>query len=230
MRARNLFNSFTYAIDGVIYVIKTQRNMRVHVLVGILVLLFASLLNVSRIELLVLLITVGMVLTAEMINTAIEEVVNLVTREIHPLAKIAKNVAAGSVLISSIMAVGVGYIIFIDRILNFEFAVLSQAIASPYLTLVALLIAVALSITIKALGGRTDLLRGGMPSGHTAIAFSLATSIMFLGNNFATFIGFLLAFLVGQSRVEGKIHSWFEVIAGAVIGFLVALGLFQLKG
>lgn len=230
MRAKNLIKSFNYALDGVIHTIKTQRNMRIHISIGILVLLFASLLNVSRLELLVLLITVGMVLTFEMVNTAIEEVVNLVTQEIHPIAKIVKNVAAGAVLITSVMAVGVGYIIFIDRILLFDLSVLNQVIASPYLTLVALLVAVSLSITIKALGGRTELLRGGMPSGHTAIAFSLATAIMFMGNRFASFVGLLLAFLVAQSRVEGKIHTWLEVFAGAIIGFLVTLILFQVKG
>ncbi len=84
MRSRNLISSFQYAVDGIVFVLQTQRNMKVHFLIGILVIFLAAMLNVTRLELLILVMTVGLVIAVEMLNTAVEEVVNLVTVKIHP--------------------------------------------------------------------------------------------------------------------------------------------------
>lgn len=229
MRSRNLIDSFQYAVDGIVFVLQTQRNMKVHFLVGILVLLLAAMLNVSRLELLILVITVGLVIAVEMLNTAVEEVVNLVTEEIHPLARIAKNTAAGAVLVTAVVAVAVGYLIFFERIMLFESELLRKSIGSYNLTLIALILVVAVSIIVKVFTGSSNYLRGGMPSGHTAIAFCLAAAILFAGNSFTAVLGFILALLVAHSRVQSDIHSTLEVIIGGLIGFLVTLLLFQLK-
>lgn len=230
MRSHNLGESLNCAINGVLYALKTQRNIRIHFVIAILVVIIASLINISRIELLVLLLTIGLVITAEMLNTAIEEVVNLVTKEVHPLARIAKDVAAGAVLVTSGIAVCVGYLIFIDRLMDFEAPVLREHYSHRYLTLVAIILVIMISIAVKALSGRSQIVQGGMPSGHAAIAFSLATVILFLGDGFIVFIGYSLALLVAQSRVEGEIHSILETVLGALLGFLVTLLLFQIKG
>ncbi len=118
MNISKLLSSFNYAIDGIVYVLKTQRNMKIHVLVAIIVILLGLFLNVSKLELLVLIATIALVIITEMINTSIESTINLITSEYHELAKIAKNVAAGAVLIAAINAAVVGYIIFFHRIIT----------------------------------------------------------------------------------------------------------------
>ncbi|MBC7475485.1 MAG: diacylglycerol kinase family protein [Candidatus Sericytochromatia bacterium] len=111
IRANNLFDSFKYAVEGIGYTIKTQRNMRLHLTVGIIVFIVSLYLQISRIELAILTMVVTMVIVAEMFNTAIESTIDLYSRQRHPLAKIAKDVAAAAVLISAISSALVGLLI-----------------------------------------------------------------------------------------------------------------------
>jgi diacylglycerol kinase (ATP) len=115
-KARTLAESFFYAISGILYAFNTQRNIKIHFMVAILIIIISFLLKLNTIELLIVFLTIAMVLTAEMINTAIEAVVDMFTQEYHPLARVAKNVAAGAVLISALNAVIVGYLIFYKKI------------------------------------------------------------------------------------------------------------------
>lgn len=131
MRSRNIVDSFNHAIDGIVYAVKTQRNIKVHLIIGMLVLILAMILNVTRLELLILLLTIGLVIGAEMVNTAVEEVVNLAHEGIHPLARIAKNVAAGAVLICSVMAAAVGYIVLFERLIQVDLRSLAQGLIIP---------------------------------------------------------------------------------------------------
>jgi len=229
VRSRNIIDSFNHAIDGIVYAVKTQRNAKVHLIIGMLVMILAMVLNVTRVELLILLLTIGMVISAEMINTAIEEVVNLAHEGIHPLARIAKNVAAGAVLFCSVIAAGVGYIVLFERLIQFELRSLMRGIDSADLALLALLIVIGSIILIKSATGSSNYFKGGMPSGHTALAFSLAVAIMYAGNTFVACFGFALALLVAHTRVQSKIHSLGEVIIGGLLGFVITLILFQLR-
>src|SRR5204862_1183534 len=107
-----LIESFNYAVEGIIHVLRTHRNMRLHFAAALLVLVLALVLGVSRIELIVLLISIAFVLIAEMINSAIEAAIDVATSSFDPLAKLAKDIAAGAVLIASINAIAVGYLVF----------------------------------------------------------------------------------------------------------------------
>lgn len=104
--ASNLFISFRYAWAGVQYTFQTQRNFRIHVAVGLLAITLSIALHLSRVEIAIIGLTIGAVLTMELLNTALESVVDLTVRQTyHELAKIAKDCAAGAVLISSLAAV-----------------------------------------------------------------------------------------------------------------------------
>src|SRR5450759_2120696 len=109
---RNPMNGFKYAIEGVVHVFRTQRHMRFHFLTMVLVLVVSLVFKLRREEVIVLLFTISLVLAAEMFNTAIEAVVDLVTQTYHPLAKFAKDIAAGAVLITVINALAVGFLLF----------------------------------------------------------------------------------------------------------------------
>jgi diacylglycerol kinase (ATP) len=117
-RAGTLPSSFRYAFAGLAYCFKTQRNFRVHLAIAALATSVGVLLGLSFTEWAVFGATVVLVLSAEMINTMIEALVDLVTAEYHPLAKIAKDVSAGIVLLTAIGAVAVGLLIFLPKLLT----------------------------------------------------------------------------------------------------------------
>ncbi len=112
------WRSFSYAGQGVWHAVRTQRNMRVHLAAGAAVIALALILRVSAVDWACLLTAIGLVLTAETLNTVVEAIVDLCTDEFHPLAKIAKDAAAGAVLISSVAAFGVGVAVFLPRLIR----------------------------------------------------------------------------------------------------------------
>jgi len=112
----SLAKSFGYAFQGIAACIRQERNMKIHVSAAVLVTAAGTLLRISVPEWIVCLILFGLIISLEMMNTAVESVVDLVTDEYKPLAKRAKDAAAGAVLVSAIMAAVIGCIIFIPRI------------------------------------------------------------------------------------------------------------------
>lgn len=206
---------------------KTQHNMRIHLLLALLALMVAATIGVSRVELTFLVMTIGMVFVAEMLNTAIEQVVDMITTEYHPLAKIAKDVAAGAVLLAAITAVVVGFLIFYVRLEGPGQALPAVSQGSLAATGIALLLVTGVVALIKGLTGSVSW-RGGFPSAHAAVAFSLATSIYWLGASFPiVLLGGVIAALVAQTRVEAGFHTVLQVVAGAVIGALLTVATFH---
>ena len=112
MRLKNPLHGFKYAAEGVVHVFRTQRHMKFHFLIMALVLLVSLISNLRRWEMLALLFTISLVLVAEMFNTAVEALVDLVTQTYHPLAKFAKDIAAGAVLIATVNALVVGFLLY----------------------------------------------------------------------------------------------------------------------
>ena len=111
-----LHKSFGYAFAGIIACIRQERNMRIHLTAAILVTAAGTLLRISAVEWMVCLILFGLIMSLEMVNTALENVVDLVTLEQKPLAKKAKDAAAGAVLVSAVMAAIIGLIIFLPKV------------------------------------------------------------------------------------------------------------------
>jgi diacylglycerol kinase (ATP) len=234
MRPRiTLIDSFNYAFQGVIHAVRTQRNMRVHMLAAIIVLVVAIPIGVTRMELIALILAIGFVLITEMINSAIEGAIDVATTSFDPLAKLAKDMAAGAVLISTVTAVSIGFLVFNEHIASPSTHLLDRLEREKvYLTLVALIVTIALVIVTKALTHRGTPLRGGLPSGHAAVAFAgwMALTYLVAGVEHRFLISglaFVMALLVAQTRVEAGFHSVLEVVYGAVIGSLVTLALFQ---
>jgi diacylglycerol kinase (ATP) len=173
----------------------------------------------------------------ELFNTAMEFVVDLATREYHPLAKLAKDVSAGAVLVSSVGALLVGYLVLADDLGPLSLATLESIRRQPaHLALVTLGVIVLIVLLGKALTHSPNTFAGGMPSGHAAVAFAgwVAASFIAVEGGAGSYAGLvsvislLMALLVCQSRVESGIHSVYQVIMGAVIGVLVTTAAFQL--
>lgn len=232
LKVKKLLDSFNHAIEGIIYAVRTQRNMRIHMIAALFVLTACFFYDLSKAEILSITITITMVIMAELINTAIEFAVDATTNYYHPLVKIAKNVAAGGVLISAINAILVGYIIFWDKLKYINFILVRKVkTTNPYTIFIILAIVIITTIVIKAIFGEGTPLKGGMPSGHSALGFSIATTIaLSTGELTIVILSYLLAFIVAQSRVDSEVHSILEVIAGAVFGTLITVLLFRIFG
>lgn len=230
LKVKKIIDSFNYGIEGIIYAVRTQRNMKIHMVIAIFVLLACFFFDVSKVELLMVTITITMVIVAEMINTAIEASIDTTTNYYHPLAKIAKNVAAGGVLITAINALLVGYIVFYDKLSNLSLTMLlTIKNSNPHKIFFMMVIICIVTVIVKAVYGEGTPLRGGMPSGHSAISFSLATIITLLTTQpIIMLLSYVLAFIVAQSRVDSEVHSVWEVFAGGALGALLTLFLFNL--
>src|SRR5580765_3639775 len=231
-RAPSLIDSFNYAFEGIIHVLRTQRNLRIHFLAAVLVFGAAIAVGVSRLQLIALVLAIAFVLVAEMLNTAIEGIIDVSTTSFDPNAKLAKDIAAGAVLIASITAVAVGYLVFAHAAAHRTAHFLDRVRDAPAeITLAALILVILVVIATKAWTGRGTPLRGGLPSGHAALAFAgwmAATYIITDDHRFLiSSITFIMALLVAQTRVESGVHSALEVLYGGAVGALVTLVVFQ---
>ncbi len=226
-----MWAAFDYAFQGILYATRTQRNMRVHLVAGSLALFATLYLRLERAYVAVVVIVIVLVIALELLNTAIEAVVDLMTVAHHPLAKIAKDASAAAVLVVSMGAVIVGYLAFYEGV-TAAGAKVSAALAGVprNYVFVALAIVGVVTIFMKAYAGRRGTpLQGGAVSGHAALAFAGATLIALLGQTLVVaLLAYFLAFLVSQSRIEGGIHSLGEVVAGGIVGAGITAGLFLL--
>jgi diacylglycerol kinase (ATP) len=232
-RPPTVLDSFNYAFEGIIHVLRTQRNMRIHFGIAFVVLVAALIVDVTKLELIALLISITFVLIAEMLNTGIEAAIDIATTSFDPMAKIAKDIAAGAVLISTVNAVIVGYLVFAGKVADRSSNLLDRLREAPAeITLVALVLTVIVVIATKAYTGRGTPLRGGLPSGHAAVAFAGWMAATYVAGSDERFvissIALIMALLVAQTRVESGVHSALEVTYGALVGALASLVVFQL--
>lgn len=216
----SLRESLNYAIEGIIDAIKTEKHMKVHAGMTFVVMMLCVLYGVDKMEAVILFIVITMVWMAELFNTAVENSIDIVCKAYHPLAKKAKDVAAGAVLVTSINAAIVGYIIFQEKLrdkLRWSFDLFKDSYQHSTVVIIAI-ITVAVFV-IKSLYKKGTPLQGGMPSGHSAIAASMWITVAFITASIKVFfLSMLLMLMVIQSRVEGKIHSLEEALAGAILG------------
>lgn len=232
-RPPSLFQSFNHATEGVIHALRTQRNLWIHFSLAAGVLVAAVAFGVDKIELMALLLAITFVLVAELVNTAIEAAVDVASTSFDPMAKLAKDIAAGAVLIASLNAIAVGYLVFSGEVADRSSRFLDRLSDQPAeLTLVALTLTVIVVIAVKAYTGRGTPLRGGLPSGHAAVAFAAWMAVtLVLDDSSQRFLvsslAFIMALLVAQTRVESGVHSSTEVLYGGVLGALVTLVVFQ---
>lgn len=235
MKKGRFISSFNYAVQGIISVLKTEKNMKFHYLAAIAIIIISLFFDISSTEFMLMLFAIVLVVFAEMINTAIERTIDLVVQEYNPIAKYVKDVAAGAVLITAINAIVVAYLVFYDKFASMGDLLLFKIKNAPnHLAFVSLIIVIIVTVGAKFLmadknGG--TFFQGGACSGHSAIAFCAATIISMLAEkSLITLCAFGLAFLVAESRVEGKIHKTSEVITGAILGICVAIFVFKVVG
>jgi diacylglycerol kinase (ATP) len=229
MPLKRWIKSTNYAIEGILHSAKTERHLRCHLYAAVAVLLISYITGISRQDFLIIAIVTVMVLLAELLNTSIEAVTDLLSPEKTEKARIAKDVAAGAVLITALGAAIIGYIIltpYLKRWFQEGFYIARHS--EEEVSIIALVFVLILVVITKAYMGRGSPLRGGMPSGHAALAFSIWVIVTFITGNFiSSLLCFCLASAVAASRVIQKIHSTWEVILGGLMGALVTYLLFK---
>ncbi|WP_156298942.1 diacylglycerol kinase [Streptobacillus canis] len=231
-KKQSQIESFNNAINGILHAIKNEFHMKIHIFFAIMVLILSLIIDISKFEIMLIIIMITLVIFAELINTALEKIVDLVSPEYSEVAKIVKDVSAGAVLVNAIGSLCVGYLVFYDRLIalyfngdNF-FKLVGRIgnVTMIILTLVSLAV-----ILIKSYLKKGTSLEGGMPSGHSSIAFAMFAIVLFLTSNprIITLV-FLMAILVAQSRVKSKIHTVEEVVVGAILGFGISFLILEL--
>lgn len=225
VKPTRFIDSLNCAIDGVLYTARTQKHMRNHFIVALVVLVSALFLRVTAVEFALLAVAISFVLFAELMNTAVEAVVDMLTTEFHPGAKIAKDVAAGSVLLSVAGAVVTGYVILSAYIFP-RYKELLAMVGTPaeMAVIVSLLVVIITVVMLKTISGKGTHLHGGILSGHAAIAFSIATLVTLSTQDpITSLLTLVLAVMVSHSRLLMNIHTMREVVLGAATGLSVTL-------
>lgn len=226
---RSIIWSFNYAMEGIVYALRTQRNMRVHMTVAVLVTAAGLVLRLTRMEMVAIVLTITLVFATELVNTAVEAAVDVAIDGFDPLAKVAKDVAAGAVLVASINALIVAYLVLFEPVRRIAQNGLEVVmVAAPDLTILALALIMLAVLIMKAVSREGTWMHGGWPSGHAAVAFGAATIVGFMtASAGALALGYFVAFLVAQSRVEGDIHTIPQVIVGGLLGVAIVTVVFQ---
>lgn len=228
----NFIDACQNALNGILYAITTQSNIKKQLIIAVVVMLVSLFFDLNRAEFLCLMFTVVLIIIAEMINTAIETVVDLYTDLYHPKAKIAKDVGAGAVIIAAINAVIVAYFLFFEKISTMGTAILDQIANSPtHLAFVAVLLTVIVVVTLKAASTTNHkyIKKDFMPSGQTAVAFSALTIIWLTTRNVVIFtLSLVLALIISINRYGNGKRTKSEIIVGACVGVLVVVLLYGL--
>lgn len=230
MLVKKWFKSANFAIEGILHAAKTQRHLRYHFYTAAFVLLLSYILGISRFEFLIITLSVIAVLLAEMFNTAIETVVDIISPEESEKARIAKDIAAGAVLITAFGVAVIGYIILFPYLVeSFKTGIHITKHTNEEIALIAFIIVVILVVITKSYVGKGLPLSGGMPSGHAAIAFSAWVATTYITENFTvSLVSFVIAIMIAQSRVMVKAHNVWEVILGGLMGAIVTFLLFSI--
>ena len=229
MKNKHFVESLNAAVEGFIYVLKTQRNMRIHFLFAVFILILGLYINLSKPDLLFIFLAACLVLICEMINTCVELTIDLIKNAFHPLARIIKDISAGAVFISALNALVIGYIVFSNNLsIRFDDGIIKIKQSSWHVTFIALIAVLFFVVGGKVLSKKGTPFRGGMPSGHAAFAFSLWTIVSFLTKQgLVSVLTFLMAVLIARHRVIAKIHTVREVVVGSVLGILTTALVFQ---
>jgi diacylglycerol kinase (ATP) len=230
VKPSNWLGSLNCAVEGVLLAARSQRNMRAHILAGVLVVMLGWVVGATTAELAILVLAIGLVIASEVVNSSIEQVVDLLSPGFSEKARHAKDMAAGAVLVASFAAVFAGALIFYPHAQRAIVHGLARAAATPLPLAVATLgLSLAATVLLKVRFRRGTPLRGGMPSGHSAVAFAVWGLLSLLTRDpLVVLLVFLLAIMVSHSRMLMEIHSLAEVVVGALIGSSLALLVYRL--
>ncbi|MGB9638810.1 MAG: diacylglycerol kinase [bacterium] len=234
-RSKSIVESFSNAVNGLMEIFYQERNMRIHLIIAISILVLLFFLNLSYLELIVILFCIGLVFALEAVNTAIELISDKISSDYDDQIKVIKDVSAAAVLIVSVLSVIIAYIIITKKFKDNTPILIEKLSNIPeYMFIFVFLLVLLLSMLAKVLYMRwvnkNVNVQGGLISVHAALASSTATFIIIHSwkQPYVILMVIVLAFLVIQSRYEAKIHTFSELVNGSLFGIVVTLIILQL--
>ena len=229
---KTFFTATKNALNGIIHAFKTEKNLRNDYFIGALVFIISMFFDFSKTELICLVITIGFVIFAEMINSTVEYIVNLITTDYDLNAKAAKDIAAGGVLIASIISVIVAYLLFVDKIRTASTTLLQAVLSSKAHILVTILfVVVVLVVILKGIFSKS---RDGeyvkaFPSGRVTVSFALATYLFVMTKSLIVGgVAFVLSIMVSSIKRENDKTTMIQIVLSALLGILLVLSVYQL--
>lgn len=231
LKNNSFIDAWKNAFNGIIYATTTQSNIKKQLIIAVIVVIVSLFFNLNRAEFLCFLFTIVLILFAEMVNTAIETVVDLYVDVYHPKAKIAKDVAAGGVVITTINALIVAYFLFFDKIADIGLNFIENVTNSPTHLTFAIMIIVIIAILALIAYAKTNKHKGlnakFIPSGHVAIAFAANTIIWIVTDNIVILVlSLVMSILLAESRIAAKEHKLSEVIFSGCFATALVLILY----
>ena len=228
IKNKDFLDAWANGFNGIIYAATTQKNIKIQLLIAVFFMILSLFFDLERAEFLCLVISIVFIVLAELINTAIETVVDLCTETFHPKAKIAKDVGAGAVILAALNAVVVGYFLFFEKISTIGTTMLNNIRTTPsHLVFVSIVLVVISVVFLKALGttGKNKIInKNFIPSGQSALSFAILTAVWLNTKNIIVLIlALILSIMVLENRLESKAKTMAEVVFGASIGALVVL-------
>lgn len=213
-----LGKSFKYALEGIVYAIVTERNMRIHFVIALAVMVLSLLLGVNRWEALLLFVAITFVIIAELFNTAIESLVDIATDTYHPLAKIAKDVAAGAVFLSAGLALTIGAVVFLPHFFSLVQHKFMEKWFDPGTGAVFVLgMVLFTTIMLKALAYKNSQL---VPSLTTSLTVSITLLVWWMTWQIVVSVlvtGLSTLFIISRLRYG----PWLPVAWGTLVGVVV---------
>lgn len=231
LKNHSFIDAWKNAFNGIIYATTTQNNIKRQLIIAVIVVIVSLFFNLSRAEFLCFLFTIVLIIFAEMVNTAIETVVDLYVDVYHPKAKIAKDVAAGGVVITTINAIIVAYFLFFDKMADIGLAFLENVTSNPvhltFAIMVIVIIAMLALIAYAKTNKHKTLNAKLVPSGHAAIGFAANTLIWLLTDNIVILmLSLVISILLVESRMAAKEHTLAEIIFSSCFGTVLVLVLY----
>ncbi len=227
---KNFAIAFGHALDGVIKAFKTERNLRIDYIIGLAVLIFSLFFDFTKTEFACICLTIGFVIFAEMINSTVEYIVDLITDKYDDRAKAAKDIAAGGVLIASFVSVAVAYFLFVDKIRFATTSIISSILESKLHILFTILFAIiVLAVILKGVFGKHHKYSKAYPSARVAISFACTVYLYLITKNlFVGGVTLLISLMVFELKRENDSQSFAYLLLSAALGILVVLIVYQL--
>lgn len=210
------------------YAVRHERNVKIHFVAGVAVLIACLVLPLEPLRVLLVLGATCLVLVAELLNTAIEAIVNMTITGHHPLAKIAKDVAAAAVLVAAFFSLAVAWLVLLPALQD-SFWTIRDSLAEhpwPAVWLLGSLAGIG-TVVWCAVAQKGPFTPGGLVLGHAAMAFGVAAALVTVTRApVAAFLALPFAAMVAHHRVRTGLHRWPSILGGAALGVLLTLSLF----
>lgn len=227
---KTFFTAFGHAIDGIIRAFKTERNLRIDYIIGLCVFICSLFFDFTKTEFACICLTIGFVIFAEMINSSVEYIVDLVTDKYDDRAKAAKDIAAGCVLIASGVSVVVAYFLFEDKLYNATTHIIKSILSSKLHILFTIIFAITLLVVIlKGFFSKDNEYSKSHPSLRVTLAFGLtAYSYLITKSLFVGGVTFLLSIIISQMKVQNSKTRPIYILFSALLGILIVLVIYQI--